>query len=272
MTKNKFYTAKYDRVFKTILCDEDDKELLQEFLSRLLERKVEIIEFLRSELPVSTTEEKTKTVDVLVKVDGEYTHIELNGTSPKYLHIRNYMYFSSLYIKKVQKGEEYDLETKFIHIDLTYGMDSGKDIIKYYVQSSDNEKYLENIEIIEYNMDKIMEYWYNQDIQKVNQYKHLIMLDLETNGLKELSKGDDFVGKFEDKITKLNETETFQSAMTYEQDQKLILNTEKRISYNEGKEESKIEIAKSMLVDKVDLVAISKYTGLTEEEISNLKD
>ena len=67
----KFYTAKYDRVFKTILCDEDNKDLFQEFLSRLLKKKVEIIEFLRNELPVQTTLEKVKTVDVLVKVDGE---------------------------------------------------------------------------------------------------------------------------------------------------------------------------------------------------------
>lgn len=219
-------------------------------------------------------EEKSKTVDVLVKVDGEYTHIELNGTSPKYLHIRNYIYFSSLYIKKVQRGEEYDLVTKFIHIDLTYKMDSNKDVIKYYVQSGEGEKYLENIEIIEYNMDKIMEYWYNQDKQKVNEYKHLIMLDLETNGLKKLSKGDDFVKEFEDKVTKLNEVETFQSAMTYEQDQKLILNTEKKISFNEGVEqgtkENKIEIAKSMLKKGMDINLINELTKLSKEEINKL--
>lgn len=117
-----------------------------------------------------------------------------------------------------------------------------------------------------------MKYWYNKNIQKVNQYKHLIMLDLETNGLKELSKGDDFVKEFEDKITKLNETETFQSAMTYEQDQKLILNTEKRISYNEGMEQKQIEIAKSMLNKNIEINLISELTGLTEEEINNLKD
>ena len=77
--KKKFYTAKYDRVFKTILCDEDDKSLLQEFLSRLLKRKVEVIQFLRNELPVQTVLERTKTVDVLVKADQEYIHIELNS-------------------------------------------------------------------------------------------------------------------------------------------------------------------------------------------------
>ncbi len=33
-----------------------------------------------------------------------------------------------------------------------------------------------------------MEYWYNKNIQKVNEYKHLIMLDLETKGLKNCLK------------------------------------------------------------------------------------
>lgn len=272
--EKKFYTAKYDRVFKTILCDEDNKSLLEEFLSRLLNKKVEFIEFLRNELPVNTTLEKVKTVDVLVKVDNEYTHIEINGCYPSYLHIRNFIYFSTLYSKKVQRGEEYDLVTKFLHLDLTYGMNSDKDYISYYIQSNDKEKYLKNIEIIEYNMDKIISYWYNKNIQKVNLYKHLIMLDLETDGLKNLSKGDDFVKDFKDKIVKLNETETFQSAMTYEQDQKLILNTEKHISFNEGLEkglkEKQLEIAKSLLKENILVETISKCTGLSIDEINNL--
>lgn len=271
MSEKKFYTAKYDRVFKTILCDEDNKELLQEFLTRLLKKKVEIIEFLRTELPVATTVEKVKTVDVLVKVDGEYTHIEINSNMPKYLHIRNFIYFSSIYSKKVQRGEEYDFVTKFLHIDLTYGMNSDREYIRYFIQSDDKEKYLENIEIIEYNMDKIMEYWYNDNEEKIHEYKHLIMLDLETKGLKKLSEGDGFVEKFEEKITDLNEQETFQSAMTIEQDQKLILNTEKKISYQEGVEQKQLEIAKSMLKENMDIPMISKITGLSIEEIENLK-
>ena len=274
MTNKKFYTARYDRVFKTILCDEDNKELLQEFLSRILKRKIEIIEFLRNELPVNTTEEKSRTVDVLVKADSEYIHIELNNSSSIYLHVRNFIYFSSLYVKKVQSGEEYDLVTKFIHIDLTYGMKSNKDEIEYYIQSNSGERYLENVKIIEYNMDKIMKYWYNKNELKVNEYKHLMMLDLESNELKKLSKGDDFVEEFEEKITKLNEAETFQSAMTYEEDQKLILNTEKKISFEEGKEKGisnrNIEIAKNLLSLNINIGDISKATGLSIEEINNL--
>lgn len=271
MILKKFYTAKYNRVFKTILCNEEDTSLLQEFLSRILKKKVEVIEFLRNELPVTTTEEKMKTVDVLVKVDGEYVHLEINTNYGRYLHTRNFIYFSTLYCKKVQRGGEYDFETKFLHIDFTYQLGLYKEeCANYYIQSNTGEKYLDNIEIIEYNMDRIMNYWYNEDKEKVLEYRHLIMLDLKTNDLRKLSKGDDFVKEFEEKITDLNERETFQSAMTYEEDQKLILNTEKRISFNEGKEEERQEIAKNLLSLNFPIENISQATGLSIEEIEKL--
>ena len=40
-------------------------------------------------------------------------------------------------------------------------------------------------------MDKIMNYWYNSNRKKVNEYKHLIMLDLDKNNLDKISIGDD---------------------------------------------------------------------------------
>ena len=76
-----FYTAKMDRVFKTIFCDENNKDLMKEFLSRLLEKNVEEVQFLRNELSVQNTKEKVKTVDIFALVDKEYIHIELNTGS-----------------------------------------------------------------------------------------------------------------------------------------------------------------------------------------------
>ena len=37
---NKFYTAKFDRVFKTIFCDEDNLSLLKELLERIFKKKI----------------------------------------------------------------------------------------------------------------------------------------------------------------------------------------------------------------------------------------
>ena len=273
--KDKFYTAKYDRVFKAIFCDEDNKELLREFLSRTLKRKVEIIEFLRNELKVTSTMDKVKVVDVLVKVDDEYLHIELNSNSDRYLHSRNFIYFTNIYSRKIVRNEMYDYKTKFLHIDLTYGMSKKiDDVSYYYLMDKNSRKYIENIEIIEFNMDKIMNYWYNLDNKKVNEYKHLIMLDLDKTNLKKISKGDDFVEEFEKKVTDLNEQETFKSAMTYEEDQKLIQNTEKRIAYEEGTkqgmEQRNIEIAKNMLNLNLPIESISKITGLDIDTIKEL--
>ena len=40
----------------------------------------------------------------------------------------------------------------------------------------------------------------------------------------------------------------------------------------EGKKQNQIEIAKKMLGDKIEIKTIEKYTGLTEEEINELKN
>ena len=133
-------------------------------------------------------------------------------------------------------------------------------------------------------MDKITNYWYNSDVDKVNKYKHLIMLDLDQNDLDEMSNGDDLVKEYEDKVTDLNNQETFRSFMTYEEDQRLIQNTEKKMAYEEGisqgisqgitqgVEQRNVEIAKNMLKEKLDIATISRMTGLdtsTLEKLSN---
>ena len=136
------------------------------------------------------------------------------------------------------------------------------------------KKYIDNFEILEYNMDKITNYWYNSDVDKVNKYKHLIMLDLDQNDLKEMSNGDDFVQEYEDKVTDLNNQETFRSFMTYEEDQRLIQNTEKKMAYEEGIsqgiEQNKLEIAKNMLAKKMDISTVSELTGLDTTTLEKL--
>ena len=129
-------------------------------------------------------------------------------------------------------------------------------------------------------MEKIKYYWYNSDRKKVNEYKHLIMLDLDQDNLDKISIGDDFVKEYEKQVTALNNQETFQSFMSYEEDQRLIQNTEKKIAYedwleqgiSQGSSQEKIEIAKNMLKDTNDYQLISKYTGLSVENIKKLEN
>ena len=150
------------------------------------------------------------------------------------------------------------------------------------------KKYIHNFEIIEYNMDKITDYWYNLDMEKVKEYKHLIMLDLEKNDLDKISNGDDFVEAYEDKVTDLNNQETFRSFMSYEEDQELIQNTEKAMAYEDGiskgisqgisqgieqgSQKKQIEIAKNMLAKKMDISTVSELTGLDADTLKKLSN
>ena len=280
----KFYKGKVDRVFKSIFANEDDPSLLQEFLSRLLDKKIEIIHFLKNEQPIVSVNDKTKTVDLLVKIDNEYTHLEVNTSSNLLIRTRNFNYFTNIYSRKTTRGQIYDFKTKFLHIDLNYNMPINSDFkYSYFIQTLNGDKYIDNFKIMVFNMDKYMKYWYTNDSENIDKYKHLIMLDLEESDLKKLSIGDDFVKEFEDKITNLNNQETFQSFMSYEDDQRLLNNSYKAMAYEEGMEkgtkigvekgikQTKIETAKNMLELDIEIDKIIKVTGLSLSEINDLK-
>ncbi len=79
LEKKRFYTAKNDKVFKAVMCDEDDLSLLKGFLEQLLDIMIHEITLLGTEQNVRHQKERKKMIDALVKVDEEYIHIELNS-------------------------------------------------------------------------------------------------------------------------------------------------------------------------------------------------
>ena len=46
-------------------------------------------------------------IDVLVKVDHKYIHIELNSQNHTYLRNRNFVFFTEIYSKKTKISEDY---------------------------------------------------------------------------------------------------------------------------------------------------------------------
>ena len=186
--------------------------MMVNLLSSILEKKITELHFLNNELPISNVYERTKTVDIIALVDKEYVHIELNATCSKYLHLRNFIYFSEIWLK-----DNYDVS-------------------KYYLMNDTGIKYVDNIEVIEFNMDSLKKYCYNKSSKEYEKFKYLIMLDLEKEELNEVAE-DDFMREFKSRIEILNEDKSFKSAISYEEDQRLTLNTEKRISFEEGIQE-----------------------------------
>ncbi len=102
--------------------------------------------------------ERAKTCDFIALIDEAKVHIELNSSSPSWLHFRNLNFFSISFNKETEVGQQYDLSTKYYQIDISYKLNNSNkldEILEYYFQTKDHIKYVENVKILEFNMDKL---------------------------------------------------------------------------------------------------------------------
>ena len=154
-------------------------------------------------------------------------------------------------------------------------------------------KYVENLKIIEYNMDRIMNFWYDEDEKNIIENLHLIILDLDIESLNKLlkdynlSERDElFVRMFKKKIEDLNDDDYLVSSITRDEDLMRRINSEKFMSFDEGLEigieqgieqgiekgieHGVVETAKNLKKLGASLDKISEATGLSIDELNNI--
>ena len=104
--------------------------------------------------------------------------------------------------------------------------------------------------------------WYNEGEKSLSEREKYILalVDMDLDKLKGL--GDE---KVMNEYLREAEEVSFEDGFGEAYDKEWALK-------DEGKREEKIEIAKNMLKDNVDINLIKKYTNLTEEEITALKE
>ena len=150
-------------------------------------------------------------------------------------------------------------------------------IREYKIRDKHNNKFIKNFIIYDINMEKVKDIWYSKSKKEIENNKYLIMLDLDLEELDELSKisKDRRVNKYMDEVKRVNEDPEFREFISAEEDNRKIENSIKKElredGIKEGQKERNVEIAKNMLRDNIPIITISKYTGLTEKEISLLK-
>ena len=277
MTEEKYYTCKYDRCFKEVFLKESNKDLLKELLEFIIKEEVKEIKLRPNERNQDNIKIKRKTYDALLKTKDRKIEIEVNANAEeKYVKPRNMSYICDLYSHHTLKGENYDEKTEIMQINFSYNLPKDKkNIREYYMQDEEKKKFVKNLKIVEINMDNFVNMWYTKDEKEIDKNKILIMLGLEKEELKNLSKEDKVVEKYMEELNKINEDPEFREYMSYEEDQRKIHNsrlleaTEKGIK--KGIKETRLETAKNMLKDNLDIDTIIKYTNLTKEEIEKLK-
>ena len=274
--EKQFYTCRYDAAFKEVFMKEENKDLLICLLEKILDLKIKEIKYLNLERNVLNVHVKRKHFDLFLQ------YLILERYKLRLIRIIVIIFLLEIHLIFViliqvihQEVTKYDPNINIIQINFSYGLKKDKLFSKYYIQDEDGNKYVSNFLIIELNMDKYMEFWYNKDEKEINEYIEYIMLDLGEKDLRNVSKGNGVVKKYMDELVKVNEDADFLNFISVEKDNMMIENSIRdegiRKGLERGTEQSKNEIAKNMLKDNVDINLIKKYTNLTEEQINKLK-
>lgn len=270
---NLFLTAKIDRIFKSILVQENDYRLMEAILTEILEKKVKIIKYLKTELPIYNKNEKVKVTDLLMEAEEELFHVEINTCFDEATRARNLSYFGAFYSQKTRRGKRYDTKTKVLHIDLNFNQ-SALDLPKRkfkIMAEEDQMVYANNFEIITINIASYKRNWYDKNRKEKI---HLVMLDADEKELKELSKKDRLVKEYEEKLLRMNKDGVFVRELTEEEDKEYLLNTRIELAHEkgleQGKEKEQKKIIKNMLECGIKKEEIQKIVNITPKEYQKL--
>ena len=285
----KYYNGLNDIVFKNTLCVEEHKGLLKWLLESCLDIKIDNLILKDKELSKKTKYSKGRVVDLLIESDNKMFNVEINNRPHDYNNDRNLGYLANLYGKSIDNSNDYKKINSCIQLNITSGKKDIELKSKYLLVDTLNESkniWTDNFIIYEINVDLLKKLYYNKDIKSINKYKPVIMLTLNKEELEEFSLGDERIMEYKDKVNELNSDDDFVTFISREEDQEKTENalrtiiSEKNEELKNSKEELKaqktklnnvkIDIARNLKENNIDIKIISDTTGLTIEEIEKL--
>ncbi len=280
--KTKVYTAKNDRVFKSIAHGNNGKVILEAILGNVFDEPVEILEFIPVELPQDTEDERKKVLDVLVRVGNRIINVEVNAQGlSEVTKIRNLAYLCKLFSKNVSKGQEIDVETEFLQINFIYNSKvTDKMVLKSYLTHEDGI-YTKNFSIWNVFIENVEKICYT-DAKEREKLRYLLMMDKTPEELANFFPDDEIIKMFRGEIVRLNSNAKFIREISEEEEKEMIHNTELKLSKQEGKEEGHVEgkaegieektidVIKNLLVKHMSIEDIADVVNLSINEVKNI--
>ena len=278
----KVVPATFDPVFKAVLKDPSTRDYLVNLINYItkIPKKYlkDNIRFSDNEPAIERAAEKGKRVDLLVDVQNKMINIELNMEYYTGINQKNNSYAHKLAGINYSVGEDYKENHYLIQISIdNYDILNENDsplIRECAVVDLKNTKIVDKYyKIYHVNLDKTLTKYYNKNRNKDLTFfeKSLIILTREDKDeLRKLCEGDEILMSVEKKIEELSLNEEIVGLYDAAQIEKKVLNTKIKNAEEEGMKQGKIDTAKKLLEEKIDVNIISKVTGLTTEEITNL--
>ena len=271
---------KNDYVFKRIFGYRGNEDITRDFLEAITKEKITEIKLDCNPITEKDLlDDKVGILDIKVKVNNSINcNIEMQIVDRKNIEKRLAFYWGKMYTQSIKEGKDYDkLEKGIVILISDYNLNILKEVKKYMTKWNLREEEYSKLvltdvmEIYIIELNKVVNNKENKSILKswlqfINNPG--VILDMENE---EIKKARDVLKEIsqderERRLTELREK--------YIMDQKAIEDAgydkglEKGIQ--QGVQHERMQIAKKMKEEKMEISVIIKLTGLTKEEIENL--
>ena len=278
--ENTLLDLKIDLVFQKLFGKQKNSEITSHFLSLILDKQVSNIDLDANKRMIGNRKNsKTGRLDVRAKFnDGEDCNIELQVLAYEYMPERMLEYWSGMYDNKINSGDGYKVLKPSISILITnYELEQTKDISKYHTIWNLREKdyghkvLTKNIEMHILEIPKIKENEIAND--ELVQWLKFIE-NSENEEVQKIMKENKYLKQAKEELAYLSGDPCFQQEVEARAGMLRDIHSMKYKSredgINQGKKESKIEIAKKMKAKNMPIDEIIELTGLTKEEVEKL--
>jgi len=270
----KFADPKNDFVFKKLFGSENNKDLLIDFINKVLpDKHVKEIEYIPTNLEPDIRTKKQSILDVLCTDENNSKYIiEMQNAKEKGFEKRAVYYASKTYSAQLDKSNKYSDLKEVIFVAITnFVMFPNK--IEYISTHSilDNKTYHHDLKDFSFVFIELPKFTKQDGIEGVDTWCDLFK---NASNRKTVDTSDPIIKKAYETLEMTNWTEQelldFHAYEKIERDNQAREDQVRDEGKNEGKNEKAIEIAKNLKDSKVDISIISKTTGLSEDQIKDL--
>ena len=270
-----------DTMFKTMFYNEKRIKYSAKFISYYLdisyEELLKNIKLSKNSLDKEKEINKEYRSDYVATIDNTKINIEVNNNSNEEVLERNLDYAFKLYGSKVKRSKEKESYKymQVIQFNINNYSFKGNDKIVdiYTLNNGEGIKMTNNIIIIEIYVPNLRKKWYNKGIKSLSEEERYALALVEPNidMSLELGKDIDIMEEYIDEVEEVVDEEYFGESYDHELAYgEELYNDGVKDGVKEGMNKRNEEIVKEMLKDNVDVDTISKYTGLSVDEINDI--
>ena len=278
----KLLDPKMDFIFKNIFGSENNKEILISFLNATLKSKDKIksVFIKNGDIEKEHLSDKFSRLDIKAITDkNEHVNIEIQMKNEYNMIQRTLYYWAKLYEGQLKEGDNYSKLSRTICINILNFSYLNNDKFHSAFRLKDIETNDELTDIQEIHFIEVPKLKDNSDEKDMLVAWTEFLKDPESEKVRTLEMSIEEIRKARQELVKISSDDRQRElynmrrkAMLDESD--ALYNAEQKgklVGLKEGEQKGKIEMIKGLLLSNVDIEIIKTTSGLTIDEINNIK-